>query len=460
MMVKENIELNWECQSCHSIIKSQQIRPPSECNCGQSNFKLIGGKFPDDMKEVINIMKEVDTWNPKKELEKKSIEELRITYDKIVKTLKYYSDLNPRYYNIVALWIVGTYVNESFNTFPYLFINAMRGSGKTRLLKLINTLSRDGQLMASMTEAVLFRTKGTLAIDEFENIGSKDKNELRELLNAAYKKGIKICRMRKKKVVDGETQEVEEFEVFRPIVMANIWGMEEVLGDRCINLQLERSSNPIITRLVENFDEFPEVLQIKANFSLIQCSLCSVVTKKNIYTAWNDYIYTLTTLTTLTPLTTLSALTTKGITADDYILFDKIEKTNIDGRNLELFFPLFMIAEKVGIDILDETLDFAKKLVHDKRVDEITESKDVLVFKLIATQKESIYISTNELTTQMRYIINDGNMEWLNTKWMGRALKRLCLIVDKRRVSDGMQVTLNVKKAQEKMEMFIKEEQK
>ena len=384
-------------------------------------------------------------------------EEFRKCYDNIVTLLKYYSDLNPRYYNLAALWIIGTYLQPEFNTYPYLFLNAMRGSGKTRLLKLITALARDGQLMASMTEAVLFRTSGTLAIDEFENLGSKDKNELRELLNAAYKKGIKIVRMRKKKIIDGETQEAETFSVYRPILMANIWGMEEVLGDRCIHLQLEKSENQIITRLVENFEENMQIKQVSEYLKSIQCSLCSVVTKKNINTAWNEYVYNLSNITTLTThntYTPLSSLTTQ----EDLDLFKRIYDTNIDGRHLELFFPLFLIAGNLGDDVLTETLEFAKHMIHEKKIDEITESKDVLVFKLVSTQKEGEYISINELTTQLRYLINDGDMEWLNSKWMGRALKRLQLTIDKRRVGDGIQITLNVAKAKRKLEIFMGEQ--
>jgi hypothetical protein len=424
----EDYSTNWSCKKCGTVIKMASSMKPIQCECNNQDFELIGGEFP----------------------------EMKVYYNKIIKTLKYYSDLNPAYYNLVALWIIGTYLNESFEVFPYMFINAMRGSGKTRLLKLITALSRDGQLMASMTEAVLFRTQGTLAIDEFENLGSKDKNELRELLNAAYKKGITVTRMRKKKQLDGEQQVAESFSVYRPIVMANIWGMEEVLGDRCISLQLEKSSNPIITRLVENFGEFPEIKQVKDYFSLIRCSLCSVVTKKNIYTTWNEYIYTLHTLTTLNTETTL----TTPINQEDEDLFKRIYETNLDGRNLELFFPLFLIAGKLGEDILYETLECAKKMIHEKRIDEITESKDVLVFKLISGMTEGNYYSMNDLTTQMRYVLNDGDMEWLNARWMGRALKRLQLTIDKRRVGEGIQVTLNIKKAKEKMEMFLKEGQK
>ena len=142
--------------------------------------------------------------------------------------------------------------HSNFSTFPYLFVNAIRGSGKTRLLKIIASLSHEGQLTASLTEAVMFRTTGTLALDEFEGLNSKDNASLRELLNASYKKGTKIMRMTKKRGPDGESLQVEEFEPYRPLVMANIFGMTEVLGDRCVTILLEKSSALHIIKLVED----------------------------------------------------------------------------------------------------------------------------------------------------------------------------------------------------------------
>ena len=182
-----------------------------------------------------------------------------------------------------------TYLHKQFNAYPYLFVNAMKGSGKTRLLKLIAALSSNGEITAALSQAVLFRTSNdtTMCIDEFENIGSREKSDLREILNACYKKGSKVKRMRKKKTIDGEQQVIEEFELYRPLAMANIWGMEEVLGDRCISYLLEKSSNPIITKLIEDFDDNDCIKSIKTRF---QCSLCSVVTSRNIQKEWNNYI--------------------------------------------------------------------------------------------------------------------------------------------------------------------------
>ncbi len=203
-------------------------------------------------------------------------------YEKIIDILKFYCDMPEDYYTIISLWIIGTYIYEEFDTYPYLYFNAMRGSGKTRSLRLIASLSKDGDLLASITDAVLFRTTGTLCIDEFENVMRKEKTSLRELLNTAYKKGTKIKRMRKISTKEGEKQVVEEFKPYRPIVMANISGLEEVLQDRCISLILEKSQNLKIIKLLEDFDTNQDIKAIKETLLRIQCSLCNVVVVGNM----------------------------------------------------------------------------------------------------------------------------------------------------------------------------------
>jgi len=410
-------------------------------------------------KEQITIPTE--HWNRyKKEMGFPDIKTLNETlgeqYENILNRLEYYLDMPEDYRKITALWVIGSYLHKDFETYPYLFFNAMRGSGKSRILKLITALC-NGSMMASLTEAVLFRTTGTLAIDEFESLGSKEKQALRELLNACYKKGIKICRMKKKKTMEGEQQVVEEFEPYRPIVMANIWGIEEVLGDRCITLVLEKSNDANFTKLVENFRDDETIKEIIRTFTTIQCSLCSVVSPQNIYIQWNNYIKAkyITTLHTLTTLTTLTPLTTSY---DQYLeMFNKIDETNLDGRHLELYLPLFLIAKAIDPQLFEEILSISKKMIHEKRMEEYTESKDILMYNLISKQDEKHYYKVNELVNTFRLMVGDGEHDWLNAKWMGRALKRLNLHIDKRRVGDGIEVTLNIQKAKDKLELFKKQ---
>ena len=387
------------------------------------------------------------------------VEDLKYSFLQIKDILKFYLDLNEDYYSLITLWIIGTYFHKNFESYPYLFFNAMRGSGKSKTLRLACKLSKDGNVMASPTEATLFRTTGTLGIDEFEGVANKDKGSIRELLNGAYKKGINIQRMKKTKGLTGEEYIVENFEVFRPIIMANIWGMEEVLGDRCLTLILEKSNDDMKTRLTEDFENnelFQNVQKI-----LNQCSLCNVVTTKYVNTTWNNYISNkhLTPLTTHTTTHTHTPLTTTYNNTHDK-LFDKIYDSGIKGRNLELFLPLCFMAEFIGEEVLEELLEIAIKITNDKKHEEETESIDVMVYDFVSKQPQSLeFFSVKQLCEQFKHFSDEGE-DWLNVKWFGRALKRLGLVFSKRRKGYGVEVMLNVKKAKDKMRMFETKEKK
>jgi len=350
---------------------------------------------------------------------------------------------------------MGTYFHDCFSSYPYLYFNAMKGSGKSRLLNLIKILSKNGEKLTSVTEAVLFRERGTLCIDEFEGIGKKGSENLRELLNTAYKKGGKVKRMRKVKSKDGESQEVEEFEVFRPIAIANIYGLEEVLSDRCIEMILEKSNNPIITKLVENFDRNFQIMEVLEAISKGNGSFGSFgVVFEKAQDGWNEYINPVkkikknnTSIISNTPITSITSITSI------HTLYNKINKMNLDGRDLELFLPLYLLAEKCGV--LDKMLKISKEITKVKKEGDVYVSKDVELYDFISQFPDTKdFIKVAELNSQFRTFIGSEEKDKLpNTWWLGRALKRLKLIKEKKR-SNGVLVILDIEKAKEKIKMF------
>lgn len=374
-------------------------------------------------------------------------------YNLIMDVLRYYCDIEEKYYSLIALWIIGTYFHQEFPTYPYLFFNAMRGSGKSRVLILITYLSKDGSMLNSLTEAVLFRTGGTLGIDEFEGITRKGSEQIKELLNSAYKKGIKVKRMRKDKLT--EQQEVEEFEVYRPILMANINGMEEVLGDRCIQIVLSKSNNYKITKKVEIYENDTKISEIR-KFQRNQCRLCRVVSLAEVYMKWNQFIDS-TTKTSFkeTNNDTNSINITNNInnTNDITTFFEEINEAGIDGRNLELMFPLIIIAYSINEDILKNLMVTLKEIVTDKKKEDMVESTDVALIDFSSQQLEGRWYNAKDLTREFKQFLQSEE-EWINEKWLGRALKRLSLIKDKTRRGYGRMYILDIDKAQEKIRMF------
>ena len=375
-------------------------------------------------------------------------DKLSIAYRNIIDLLRKYCDLNEDYYPIIAVWIIGTYFHEGFRSYPYLFLNAMRGSGKSRTIKLITDLSKDGEVQMSMTEAVLFRTNGTLGIDEFEGLGRKGNENLRELLNAAYKKGTKVKRMKQKKTMEGVEQVVEEFDVYRPIVMANIWGMEEVLGDRCISLVLEKSENRSVTDLQELWDMEKMFIETK---KILESGVvwCGVVALRKWYVEWNKFV----TSEYITTYTTHTTLTTHYYTK----VFKRIKSLELDGRSVELCFPLLLTAMQIGEDVYEELHKVIKNYMAEKKEDQFTESRDISFIDFISQEpSDTKWVTIKEITNNFKMFINyeKEDDDWLNTKWVGKALNRLKLRKAHKRLRGGVSVILDIEKAKQKIKMF------
>lgn len=376
-------------------------------------------------------------------------------YDGYVDIFKYYLDFPEHLYKFLSLWCVSTYFYDEFETFPILFFNAMRGSAKTRTSKLVNYLAckGTGRTTNNVSESAFFRhpTGVPMALDEVERIGTKELMGLRELINAVYKKGSRVQRVKKVREKNEEKFVLDEYEPRFPLTIANISGLEEVLEDRGFCLVLEKSDNIQFVNLLEDWEQRTQILEFKR--TLEQVSVVSVVSlRKKMYTKfWNDYIkHDTTTLTTQTTQTTQTTLETSE--REEFFL--KMLESGITGRNFELAFPLLIISKLISEDVFKDTLEIIKTLINEKKTNEYLESRDVALFDFVANQPSSLdFISTKDLVMKFRAYIGEGE-EWLNEKWFGKSLKRLNLILDKKRMASGRFVILNTAKAKEKLKMF------
>ena len=91
---------------------------------------------------------------------------------------------------------------------------------------------------------------------------------------------------------------------------------------------------------------------------------------------------------------------------------------------------------------------------HQKTIDVCIEVEGELTEAgLNRTPKFSRKIRENDLG-YIRNWVQGCHFDWINPRWMGRALKRLALTKEKVRKSKGIEVILDVYKAQEKIKMF------
>ena len=140
-------------------------------------------------------------------------------------------------YAVCALWTLGTYIYPALPSFPRLNLHGEKGSGKSKTLKLIAALAHNGLWRTAPRAAGLFRLiealRPTLCLDELEHLDREDRGDIAAILNAGYQAGGAVDRC------DPVTFNPRPFEVYGPVAVAGIKGLNAVLSDRCITLVMQ-----------------------------------------------------------------------------------------------------------------------------------------------------------------------------------------------------------------------------
>jgi uncharacterized protein DUF3631 len=141
----------------------------------------------------------------------------------------------------LALWIIGTYIFDAFEAFPYLvLLSPEKGCGKTRTTEVIEQLAANPVRAVSASEAAIFRMiellAPTLVFDEAEMLsGTGDRAEaVRALLNAGNRSGAKVPRC------VGQAHEIRMFSVYCPKLICAIRVCPETVRDRAVVVSMQR----------------------------------------------------------------------------------------------------------------------------------------------------------------------------------------------------------------------------
>lgn len=169
--------------------------------------------------------------------------DLSLALDALAQFVRRFVVLTDDQLAAVALWIFHTHAFEAADSTPYLSISsAEKRSGKTRLLEVLELLVREPLPTANISDAALFRAiaelQPTLLFDEVDAIfgpKARDREDLRGMLNAGYRRGAVARRMGGPKMTT-----LEAFPVFAAKVFAGIGELPDTIRDRAIRLRLER----------------------------------------------------------------------------------------------------------------------------------------------------------------------------------------------------------------------------
>jgi DNA primase len=161
-------------------------------------------------------------------------------YKKIEALFRRYFNTNEEYdYVILSLFTMFTYYFELYDAVPYIFLNGPPESGKTTLCVLIQHLAFNGDLVSNISTSSLFREAEqkqlTLLLDEQERISSNkahdEKGDYLAVLKDAYKRTGTV-----KRQSAANYEITDEFQVFSPLVIANVKGLESIIKTRAIQV--------------------------------------------------------------------------------------------------------------------------------------------------------------------------------------------------------------------------------
>ncbi len=146
----------------------------------------------------------------------------------------------------VVLWDAHTHLLDCFESTPRIaFLSPEPGSGKTRALEIIETLTPRPMLTTDVSPAALFRSvsdpeaRPTVLFDEVDTtFGPKaaGNEDLRGLINSGHRRSGVVLRC----VGDGNTQTVQRFPVYAALAMGGLGDLPDTIMSRSVIIRMRR----------------------------------------------------------------------------------------------------------------------------------------------------------------------------------------------------------------------------
>jgi hypothetical protein len=151
---------------------------------------------------------------------------------------------------ILSLWIYATYYYSLFRSgFPYLTIIGTKGSGKSTLENIIQLLGFNAGFAHDCSVAALYRTVamfgGTLIIDGDLMDEETPYDPIGTVMKAGYSDKGSVHR------INADTGNFVSYNLFCPKVITGICGVEDVIADRCIQINTRLVDLETLSKLTD-----------------------------------------------------------------------------------------------------------------------------------------------------------------------------------------------------------------
>lgn len=178
-----------------------------------------------------------------------------------------YVDVPEKYLTISALYVMLTWVYDSFSVIPYLRLRGEFGTGKSRFLTTVGSVCykacfAGGATTVSPIFRIIEMYKGvTLIFDEADFRFSGADQEIIKILNCGYMRGMPVLRTEG----DGNNRRPTSFDVFSPKIIATRREFEDkALESRCLTQVMAGQPRRDIPRhLPKSFEDEAQELRNK-----------------------------------------------------------------------------------------------------------------------------------------------------------------------------------------------------
>jgi hypothetical protein len=332
------------------------------------------------------------------------------------------------YLSFISLWVMGTYLFMIFRYYPYVWLNAEKGSGKTLLMEILSNIAFNGELISNPTESVIFRDISnnliTMFIDEVEQLRKRDKDvygSVISVLNAGFNKAGVVKRTES---IGKGGFVVRAYSAYSPKMFAGINEIDDVLQDRTIRIPLLRKKDG---EIVERYKATAEIVELQRNI--------------------RDDLY-------------VFALDHAGEIAEVYYAKDEgIQGLgHLNNRELDIWEPIFLLANVVdmlsgSMDLTGQMEELSRKSIEEKRSDNMVQNetyKTLSVLKIMLDDVAPLITDGDkrifDANLVLAYFKTTEEFDWIEKmQSLTRRLKRVKVMSEQKRIEGDRKRTYTMR---------------
>lgn len=159
-------------------------------------------------------------------------------YNEVLKTLTRYVEFcREEDAAVISLYVMLTYLAHALDSVPYVKLEGVKGSGKTKTCSILSRLCFNSVFTSSLTSAAVTRcvdgTRGTLIADEMEGLSSN--GQFSQLLNSGYRRGATTIR--------ASSKGLNVYSSYGAKILASIESLNPVLASRTLLITLSPAAD-------------------------------------------------------------------------------------------------------------------------------------------------------------------------------------------------------------------------